>query len=137
VKITFEDRDWQFDEDELDTKQATVLYYTYKMTIEDWIAGVSHADQRSLHFSYWLMLQQNGVIKPIADCNPKIIAFAVAYGAAREAEAEAAEAAAEAEAPTVVPTIPSPPGEPPSPVPVIPTATTPLPPVPVPVPTAY
>jgi hypothetical protein len=84
LKIRFEDREWDFDEDEIDVRQATVLYLTYKMTLREWIEGVSQVDQRSLHFTYWLMLQQNGVIKPIADCNPKIIAFGVAYGDARE-----------------------------------------------------
>jgi hypothetical protein len=141
VKINFEGRDWRFDEDEIDVKQATVLYLTYHMTIQDWIGGIGHVDQRSLHFTYWLMLQQNGVITPIAECNPKIIAFGVAYGEARQAveEAEAAaKKAAEAEAAAVaVPTIPSPPGVPVSSGPAIPTVMTPLPPGPVPPATGY
>ena len=132
MKIDFEGRTWDFDEDEIDLKQATVLYMTYKMTLGEWIEGIGKADQRALGFAYWLMLQQNGVVKPIADCNPKIVAFAVAYGTARE-EAAAANAVAEAEAATVaaVPTIPpSPSGDPPSPEPSTPTATSPLSPVP-------
>jgi hypothetical protein len=139
VKITFEGRDWEYDEDEVDTKQATVLYMVYKMTLHDWIAGVAKVDQRSLHFTYWLMLQQNGVVKPIADCNPKPIAFAVAYGEAREVAnaEEEARAAAEAEAAAVaVPTIPSLPGGPLSSVPAIPTDMTPQHPAQVPIPSA-
>lgn len=130
MKINFEGREWDFDEDEIDVRQATVLYLTYQMTIRDWIGGVGEVDQRSLHFTYWLMLQQNGVVKAIADCNPKIIAFGVAYGEAREAAAAAdVVAGAEAETAAAVPTIPSPPGAPAWSGPATPTDTTPPQPV--------
>ena len=121
--VRFEDRDWEFDEDDIDVRQATVLYMTYKMTLSEWIEGIGKADQRALHFAYWLMLQQNGVVRPIAECNPKIVAFAVAYGDARQAVADAQEAEAKPE--PEVPTIPSPPGGPLSPEPSTQTATTP------------
>lgn len=140
MKITFEGRVWDFDEDEIDVKQAMVLHLAYGMTLKGWIEGIGQVDQRALTFTYWLMRQQNGVVEPIADCNPKIIAFAAAYGDARDAEAKAAEAKAAAETEAAVPVVPttlSPPGEPLSPGPVTPTATTPLPPVQVPVTTAY
>lgn len=131
MKINFEGRDWEFDEDLIDVKQATVLYLTYHMTLKDWIAGIGQVDQRALHFTYWLMRAQNGIVEPIADCNPKIISFAAAYGEARDAVAKAEEAAkkaAEAEAAAVaVPTIPSPPGVPASSGPATPTAMIPQP----------
>ena len=83
-------------------------------------------------------IRHDTVIKPIDDCNPKIIGFAAAYGEARERVA-AAETVAEAEAAVAaVPTIPSPPEGPVSSVPVTPTVMTPLPPpAQTPPPTAY
>ncbi len=133
--IDFEGRSWDFDPDLLDVKQATVLYLTYKMTISEWSAGFQAMDQRAYHFAYWLMLQQNGVVKPIADCNPKIVAFMSAYAdAAITAAGEAAAAEAEAAAdPTAGPPPGPPDGTTGSAVPASPTVTTPVFPVPSPV----
>lgn len=127
--ITFEGRDWDFDEDDLDVKQATVLWKTYQMTISEWSRGFATMDQRAYHFTYWLMLAQNGEKKPIEGCNPPIIQFISAVTDARIAEAaEVAAAAAEAaRAEPDPPTAPSLPVDPPSPAPGSPTATTPAP----------
>lgn len=91
MKINFEGREWEFDGDDIDVRQAMVLHMTYGMTLSAWSDGMTGVDQRAYHFAYWLMLQQNGVIKPIGECNPKIIAFALAYTEAVTAEDDAAE----------------------------------------------
>lgn len=91
MKIDFEGRTWEFDADELDVKQAMVLHLTYGMTIADWIRGLDELDPRALHFTYWLMLQQNGVVMPIAEANCKIVYFSAAMREAQLAEAAAAE----------------------------------------------
>lgn len=88
MKLEFEGRTWDFDPDDLDVRQASVLHLTHGMTIRAWSDGFAELDYRSYHFAYWLMLQQNGVIRPIADCNPKVVEFIVAY---QEAQAAAAE----------------------------------------------
>jgi hypothetical protein len=110
VEISFEGRTWQFDPDDIDVRQATVLYMTYQLTIMQYNEGFDVLDQRVYHFAYWLMLQQNGVVKPIADCNPKVIDFMAAVTEARVAEAKAAEAEAQAAEPD--PTQPPPPDGP-------------------------
>jgi hypothetical protein len=126
VKIEFEGRTWEFDEDEVTVKQAMVLHLTYKMTLKDWIEGLGQVDQRALHFTYWLMLQQNGVVKPIADCDPKVIAFGVAFAEARQADSAEPE-------PEPDPTSPLPAdADPPSAGSAFPTATTLTPPAPDP-----
>ena len=107
MKISFEGREWEFDESLIDVKQATVLWLTYKMTLSEWSAGTVELDQRALHFTYWLMLQQNGVVEPIADCNPLLVKFAEAYAGSLTALAAEAEAAKAAEA-EADPTLPGP-----------------------------
>lgn len=94
MKVEFEGRTWEFDPDDLDVRQATVLHLTHGMTIKAWSDGFADLDYRSYHFAYWLMLQQAGIVRPIADCNPKVIDFIVAYQEGRTAEA-AAQAAEE------------------------------------------
>jgi hypothetical protein len=91
VKIDFEGREWDFDPDRMDVRQATVLYMTYQLTIEQYGDGYDALDQRVYHFAYWLMLQQNGVVKPIAECNPQVIEFIAAVTKARVAADKADE----------------------------------------------
>jgi hypothetical protein len=97
VKIEFEGRTWEFDEREIDVRQGIVIHMVHGMTIAEFSAGLPELDARSLQSAYWLMLQQNGVVKPIADCNFKAVAFAEAYGEAYAAEVAAREAQAAAE----------------------------------------
>lgn len=109
MKIEFEGRTWEFDTDAIDVRQATVLYMTYQLNILQYNHGFDVLDQRVYHFVYWLMLQQNGVVKPIADCNFNIIDFMAAVTEARLAQEKADEAkAAEAEPdPTQPPSSPT------------------------------
>jgi hypothetical protein len=99
LKIDFEGREWDFEpSDDLDVKQAMVLHLAHGMTIAEYSSGIDGLDQRAYHFAYWLMLQQNGVVKPIAECNPKIVQFAAAVTEARIAEGKRLEAEKEAKA---------------------------------------
>jgi hypothetical protein len=108
VKISFEGREWDFDVDSMDVRQATVLYMTYQLTIAQYNDGFDALDQRVYHFAYWLMLQQAGVVKPIAECNPQMIEFMGAVTEARVAEAKAEEAKKAAEPdPTQQPSSPT------------------------------
>lgn len=125
MKITFEGRDWEFDETEITVKQGIAIYLVHSITIAEFSEGLVMLDPRALQAGYWLMLQQNGVVKPIADCDFRAAAFAEAYATARVAEqeaekqAEAEQAAAEAAGPTSLPQDAAA-----SPGPVSPTATT-------------
>lgn len=137
MKVEFEGREWEFEpSDDLDVKQAMVLHLTHGMTISQYSKGFDDLDQRAYHFAYWLMLQQNGEVKPIAECNPKIVRFIEAVTNARveeaarlkaEADAKAAAEAAQAPAPELPP---FPPAAAPSPVPYSPPGSPPGPPPP-------
>ena len=110
MKIEFEGRTWQFDEDEITVKQGIAIHLAYGFTVSAWLEELAKLDPRAVQCTLWLMYQQNGVSKPIADCDGSLVAFMTAYTEARQAEAEA-DAAAEAEAVPEVPTS-LPPGDP-------------------------
>lgn len=122
MKVDFEGRQWQLDDGVITLKQGVVLHMTYGLTVSAYLDGLKVMDARSFTFLYWLMLQQNDKIGPIADADCDMIAFASAWADAKVAEQDA-EDAAEAEA-AVVPTSP-PPGDPPSPESGTPTDTIP------------
>lgn len=126
MKVGFEGREWELDADDMDVRQAIVLHMTYGMTIAQYSDGFDALDQRTYHFAYWLMLQQNGTVKPIADCNPKIIEFIAAVTDARVAEGDRRKAEEEAKAAAEAERQPAPfPQDGPPSAPATPTATTP------------
>lgn len=102
MKIDFEGRAWEFSPDVVDVQQGIAIWLAYGMTLQDWEQGMEHADPRALQCTYWLMLQQNGVVKPIKDCNFAVGPFSVALLAAQEAE--------EAETPPEPEPVPTQPG---------------------------
>lgn len=141
MKIEWDGRQWDFDESDITVKQGIVIHMAHGITVAEFSEGLVTMDARALQAGYWLMLQQNGVTKPIADCDFKAVAFAEAYATARLAEMRAEEEAKKAmeaaeqarrdagldasdRAAAVVPISPLPDG-PPSPTFAIPTATTP------------
>lgn len=107
MQITFEGRTWDFVLEDIDLKQAIAIQLTYGFTLDDWYKALENSDARALQCLYWLMLQQAGEIKPIAECNCKIMALAEAMTAAMEAEEAAARAAKEAEQAAEVPAVPT------------------------------
>ena len=118
MNIDFEGRTWEYDEDRVTVQQAMVLHLAYGLTIKAWQAAIPELDPRALQFCYWLMLQQNGVIRPLKDCDFAAVEFIAAYSAAQQEEAPAV--------PEPDPTVPSPspPAATPSTAPSTPTATT-------------
>lgn len=112
MKIEFEGRTWEFDPNTITVKQAVAIWYAHKLTIHEYLEALGKLDGRGIQVAYWLMLQQSGVIKPLADVDCDAIAFMAAYGDAAEAEAAAEKAAQEAqrEPEPLVPTSP-PPGD--------------------------
>jgi hypothetical protein len=140
MNINFEGRTWKFDQDTITVKQGIAIHLAHGLTILDLLNGIKALDPRAIQADYWLMLQQNGITKPIADCDFDSLAFMAALGEATDAEAteelakaEAAAQAAAAEVPTSLP-----PAGAASPTSATPTGTTPqspAEPVAVPVPT--
>ena len=131
MKIDFEGRVWEFDPDTVTVQQGIAIWLAHGLTLLDWEEGMERGDPRALQSTYWLMLTQDGAVKPIKDCDFAVGPFSQALAAAQEAaaqEAAAQEAAAAASAPAVEPEpVPTQPGAPPSPERPSPTDTTPPP----------
>lgn len=123
--ITWDGRTWDFDPEQMDIQQGIAIFLAWGFTLEGYEEAAEHADPRALQCMYWLMLQQNGIEKPIKECNFDLVPYFMAIQEAQAAEA-ASKAAAEPE-PELGPT---PPAGPPSPEPPTPPATTPPPPAP-------
>jgi hypothetical protein len=102
MKIDFEGQVREFSPDAVTVKQGIAIWLAHGMTLEDWENGMQHGDARAMQSAYWLMLQQNGVTKPIADCDFAVGPFSVALLAAQEAE--------EAETPPEPEPVPTQPG---------------------------
>lgn len=108
MRITFEGREWSFDEDEITIKQGIAIHMAYGFTVSTWLQQLAELDSRAVQCALWLMWQQNGVIKPIADCDGGLVKFMQAYTEARTTEMEAsAVAEAEAAAVQAVPAVPT------------------------------
>jgi hypothetical protein len=119
MNVNFEGRTWEFDQNTITVLQGIAMHLAYGLTIKGLLLGIQEMDPRAIQCDYWLMLQQNGVTRPIKECEFDAIAFLAALGDARQAEEAPEEAAAEAEVPTSLP-----PGEAPSPESATPTGTT-------------
>ena len=115
MKITFEGRTWEFRQEVITIKQAMAIHFAYGLTIRGLLEGIQQLDVRAIQCDYWLMLQQNGIEKPITECDFDPLDFMAAMGEARDAEEAAEKAAREAakaaEAQAVVPTSPPPDGQ--------------------------
>lgn len=123
--INLDDREYTYDEDRITLKQGIAIHLAYGFTVSAWLKAMTDADPRAWQCAYWLMLQQNGEVKPIADCDGPLIEFMSAYADAQQAET-AAEAAPD---PTSLPSMS---GAPASPEPATPPDTTQPPPAFVP-----
>jgi hypothetical protein len=129
VKIEFEGRTWEFDQNTITIKQGVAIWYAHKLTIHEYLQALGKLDGRAVQVARWLMMQQNGMITPLADADGDAIAFMAAYGDAAQAEADAEQAAQDAQldasdrGAAAVPTSPLP-AVPPSPMSASLTATT-------------
>lgn len=87
MKVEFEGRTWEYDEDRVSVQQAIAFHFAYGFNILDWQLAIEKLDPRALQCCYWLMLQQAGVVGPLKDCDFAVVEFAAAYRAAQDAEA--------------------------------------------------
>jgi hypothetical protein len=95
--VHFDDKDYQFDLDEIDVSQARYILRKFQMTLMDLEDGLERANPESLVALYWLMLAQNGTIVDPDKVNFKIVKFGMALKVAadKESEANPTEGAAE------------------------------------------
>jgi hypothetical protein len=87
--VHFEDKDYQFDLDDIDVSQARYLKRKTGMTLMDLEDGLERADPDCLVALYWLMLAQNGKAIDMDKVNFKLVKFGIALRKAAEAEREA------------------------------------------------
>ena len=114
LTVRFEDRDWAFDDDKVTLAQAMVFHQEHGLTLRGWQDGIKELDPRSIACSYWLMLQQNGIIKPLRDVDFEVLEFMSAYVEAMQAEAERKKAEEPEPDPTPAASLPDIPTPPPS-----------------------
>jgi hypothetical protein len=117
--IEFEGREWEYDEDAVSVQQAMAMHLAHGFTIKAWQQAIPELDPRAVQCCYWLMLQQNGVKKPLKDLDFAAVEFMSAY-----MKGLRADDAEDDEEPEPDPTPPSPPEDPPSTGPSTPTDTT-------------
>lgn len=84
--VHYEDKDYEFDIDDLDVVQATMLKRKYGITLLSLQKGLLEGDADALRAVYWLMLAQNGQRVNIDSVQFKIVKFANAIQDAVEAE---------------------------------------------------
>lgn len=99
MKISYEDKEYDFDLDEIDVSQATVIKRKFGLTLLSLESGLREGDPDSLRCLYWLMLTQDGQRVNIDNINFKIVKFANAIQEANLRELEEAEAKAGEDAP--------------------------------------
>ena len=88
LTITFEGREWEYDTDHIGVLQAMAFHSVHGLTVRAWLEGVQETDPRAYQCAYWLMLQQNGVEKPLKDLDFDLMEFMTAYAEAILAEVE-------------------------------------------------
>ena len=96
MNIEFEDKEYTFDLDEIDLRQASIIYDKCGLTLMTLELGLSDGNPAAMRAIYWLMLVQSGQDEDIDRLNFKIVKFAHALQVA--GEKQAAEAAAKAKA---------------------------------------
>jgi len=101
--VNFEDKDFQFDLDEIDVTQATYIQNHTGLTLSGLWQGFRESDPKALRALYWLMQNQNGVTMDINKVNFKALKFDKALTDAMVAEVEATDPTGESPAAETVP----------------------------------
>ena len=94
MQIKFEDVEYSFDLDEIDLRQASMIYDKCGLTLMTLELGLGDGNPSAMRAIYWLMLSQNGREEDIDRLNFKVVKFAHALQVAGEEAEKAAKAAA-------------------------------------------
>lgn len=89
--IHFDGKDYQFDPEEIDVRQAMVIKVKTGLNLLQWQAALEQADVDAIKALYWLMLAQNGVAADIDMVNFKLVKLMNAFNDAQKAEGEQEE----------------------------------------------
>jgi hypothetical protein len=98
MQIEFEDKEYQFELDEIDLRQASLIYDKCGLTLMGLELGLGEGTPTAMRAIYWLMHAQNGEELDIDRLNFKVVKFAIAIREAGQ-KAEEAEKAANKSAP--------------------------------------
>ena len=109
VTVRFQGREWQLNPEHVTVQQAIAIQLTYGFTVAGWLGALQDIDPRAMQCLYWLMLQQNGEIRAIKDCDFDLMEFGVAYADALGVDDDEPEPE---ESPEPVPTRPAGPPSP-------------------------
>lgn len=90
--IHFEDRDYEFDIENLDLAEARHIKRQTGLTVRALLDGLAELDPEAMVALYWLMLKQNGQVSDLNKVNFSVLKFAEAMGKAFEEDAEKTEA---------------------------------------------
>lgn len=91
MKINYDGREYNFDLEEIDLTQATIIKDKYGLTLMGLEEGLMNGDPAVLRSLYWVMLAQNGEPDDIERVNFKIVKFAKALDKAGTEEAAKSE----------------------------------------------
>lgn len=90
--VHFEDKDYEFDLDEIDLRDAIYVQNQTSLTLNGLVSGFMESNPAALLGLYWLMMKQNGKTVSMDRVNFKVrkfdAALAEAFVAARKAEEE-------------------------------------------------
>lgn len=92
MHINYDGKEYTFDLEEIDVRQAGIIKDKCGLTLMGLEAGLSEGDPAALRAVYWLMLCQNEEKADIEQVNFKIVKFARAVDAASTTEDDEAEA---------------------------------------------
>lgn len=92
MKVTYDDKEYDFDLDEIDVRQATIIQDKCGMTLMGLEEGLADGNAHALRALFWIMLVQSGETVDIDRINFKIVKFAKALDKAAVDQAAAAEA---------------------------------------------
>jgi hypothetical protein len=76
MKITWDGREWDYDDDHVTVRQAIAMQAAYGFTLSSWNDALKEIDARAWQCAAWLMHQRNGVIDAIEELDFDVLAFA-------------------------------------------------------------
>lgn len=86
--VKYDGREYTFDPEEIELKQAMVIKGKTGYNLLQWQAALEQGDPDALRAMYWLMLTQSGEVADMDLVNFKIVRFAEALRQAQETEGE-------------------------------------------------
>ena len=95
--IHFDDRDYNFDIEEMDLAESRHIFRQTGLTMKGLLDGLAELNPEALVAVYWLMLKQNGQVSDMNKVNFKVLKFGEAMGKAFDEEAAARKATEEAD----------------------------------------